>query len=181
MNVVRPSRERNVLLLVLAKPAMRVPGSVLRRRASTPRRPVWTVRELTLWPGGSVTTASSGALLPPVPWKLRAICWLVTHPSLPGTENFCFSAFVADPAEAIPTSVIRTQKQTTSRLCASTTRVTRRIGPDAAKKCALRWLELGEDEGAPPAGAGSVIACLRGSWGMVRFGIIYSIKHSALI
>src|SRR2546429_71729 len=159
MNVVRPSCERKVLLSVLAKPAMRVPGSVLARRASTPRRPAWTARELALWPGGRVTTASSGALLPPVPWKLRAIRWLVTHPSLPGTENFCFSAFVAEPAEAAPTSVSTTQKQTTSRLCASTTRVTRRIGPGAGapEEGALRWLKLGEDEGAPAAGADSVI------------------------
>jgi len=58
-----------------------------------------------------------------VPWKPRWICWLVSQPSRPGTENFCFSAFVAEPAEAMPTSVISTQKMTTMRLCARTQRV----------------------------------------------------------
>src|SRR4029077_8217524 len=114
-----------------------------------------TAREITDEPGGRVTTGTRAELFPPVPWKSCAICWLVTQPSLPGTENFCFSALVADPAEATPTSVSTTQKQTTSRLCASTARVTRRIGP--APEGALGWTALGEDEGAPAAGADSDI------------------------
>ncbi len=55
--------------------------------------------------------------------SLRWICSLVTQPSLPGTENFCLSALVADPAEAMPTRVRTTQKMTTMRLCARTQRV----------------------------------------------------------
>ena len=78
-------------------------------------------------PLGSVTTASSGAPLPPVPLKWCWICWFVTQPSLPGTENFCLRALVAGPAEAMPTSVRITQKMTTTRLCASTQRVMRVI------------------------------------------------------
>ena len=79
--------------------------------------------ERTVSPAGSVTTGTSGVALPPVPRNSRAICWLVSHPSLPGTENFCLSAFVAEPAEAIPTRVTTSQNPTTMRLCASTQRV----------------------------------------------------------
>jgi hypothetical protein len=55
-----------------------------------------TPGEATVLPAGSVTTGSSGEVLPPVPWKSRAICSFVIQPSLPGTENFCLSAFVAE-------------------------------------------------------------------------------------
>jgi hypothetical protein len=48
---------------------------------------------------------------------------LVTQPSLPGTENLCLSAFVADWADTMPTRVSTNQNTTTMRLCASTQRV----------------------------------------------------------
>ena len=92
-------------------------------RASSARSSARTAGELVEVPLGSVTTGRSGALLPPVPWKSRTICWFVTQPSFPGTENFCLSALVAEPAEAMPISVSRTQKTTTMRLCARTQRV----------------------------------------------------------
>src|SRR5207247_8093832 len=82
-----------------------------------------TPGESTERPVGSVTTGSSGAWSPPVPRNSRAICWLVTQPSLPGTENFCLSAFVAEPAEATPTRVTITQTTTMMRLCDRTQRV----------------------------------------------------------
>jgi hypothetical protein len=102
---------------------MRLPGSVRSRRASTARSSAFTAGELRDARAGSVTTGSNGALLPPVPWKSRAIRWLVTQPSLPGTENFCFSALLAVPEEAMPTRVSTTQKMTTVRLWARTQRV----------------------------------------------------------
>ena len=74
-------------------------------------------------PTGRVTTASSGALLPPL-WKIRAIRSLVTNPSPPGTENCLLNDLVDDPTVAIPTSVMRTQNDATIRLCARTQRVT---------------------------------------------------------
>ena len=73
-------------------------------------------------PAGSVTTASSGALLPPL-WKIRAIRSLVTNPSRPGTENCLLNDWVDDPTVAIPTSVTRIQNDATMRLCARTQRV----------------------------------------------------------
>ncbi len=88
-----------------------------------------TVGESIDVPAGSVTTASSGAPSPPVPLKWWAIRWLVIHASLPGTENFCLRALVAEPAEAMPMSVSTSQNTTTLRLCASTQCVKRVIVP----------------------------------------------------
>src|SRR3982751_5033902 len=48
---------------------------------------------------------------------------LVSHPSLPGTENFWSSAFEAGPAAAMPATVSTIQAMTTVRLWASTQRV----------------------------------------------------------
>ena len=67
------------------------------------RRPARTRRRVDRLAGrAALTTGTSGALLPPVPRKARAMAMLVVQPSLPGTENFCFSALVADPADAMP-------------------------------------------------------------------------------
>ena len=83
-----------------------------------------TPGESTVSPDGSVTTGTIGALSPPVPPKRPAIAMLVSQPSLPGTENFWSRAFVAEFADAIPTSVSTSQKTATVRLCARTQRVT---------------------------------------------------------
>ena len=64
-----------------------------------------TPGEPTVSPAGNVTTGTIGAVSPPVPWKCSAIATFVSHPSLPGTENFWSSALVAELAEAIPTTV----------------------------------------------------------------------------
>ena len=53
---------------------------------------------------------------PPVPWKCSAIATFVSQPSLPGTENFWSIAFVAEFADAIPTTVSTTQNNVTSAL-----------------------------------------------------------------
>ena len=69
------------------------------------------------------------------------------QPSLPGTENFCLSALVAEPAEAMPTRVRTTQKVTTMRLCASTQRVSARDRPVLGRAPALRGAEYAETAG----------------------------------
>jgi hypothetical protein len=74
-------------------------------------------------PAGNVTTASSGALSPPL-LKIRAIRASVVKPSRPGTENCVLNALVDDPTVAIPTIVTSTQNDATMRLCARTQRVT---------------------------------------------------------
>ena len=85
--------------------------------------PCLTAGEDTEVPAGSVTTASSGALFPPL-WKTRSIPALVVKPSRPGTENCVLNDFVEDPTVAMPTTVTSTQNDTTMRLCARTQRVT---------------------------------------------------------
>ena len=55
---------------------------------------------------------------------------LVSQPSLPGTENFWSSAFVAELTDAMPMMVRATQKSVTIRLCARTQRVSADIATD---------------------------------------------------
>src|SRR5919201_3205897 len=82
-----------------------------------------------------------------------AICWLVSQPSRPGTENFWFIALVALLTVAIPTIVSTSQIATTRRRWRSIQRVKLSI----AKGCTtndwhfVEWL-LRDDWRGPPAG-----------------------------
>jgi len=77
-------------------------------------RSPFTPGSATCPPFARVTTGISGEPSPPVPRYARAIAWLVSQPSWPGTENFWSIAFVAAPAVAMPTTVRAIQKPATS-------------------------------------------------------------------
>src|SRR4051794_14347880 len=140
--VVRPSFDTKVLSPVDAYEATRDPGSAWWSSRSTLARSAFTAVESALVPFGSVTTGTSGMVSPPVPRYCCAIVWLVSQPSLFGTENSGSSASVAGPEAATPAIVKRIQVTTTVFLWARTQRVSEdKVLPPAWFACELRSLQ----------------------------------------
>ncbi len=125
---MRPSRETKARSPVEAYDAIRAPGTAARMRPATAAMPRSTDGAAALAPAGSETTATSGALSPPLP-NMRAMAVLVSYPSRPGTEYSWLKALVARPTVAIPISVTTSQKAATARRWRRTKRVSAVMAP----------------------------------------------------
>ena len=181
MNVVCPSVETNAAVAGArvarhARARAACAAGALRRRAvrSAPSASSATARRAASRP------ASSGALLPPVPWKsLRDL--LVGDPAfLAGHRELLFQRFGrrARPRPCRRASAA-TQKMTTMRLCARTQRVSGAIVTSFPRQRASASRFTSELRLRPSVGPRLIATLQWFASGMVPSRTIYSISRSA--